>query len=450
LSAFEPFAIRNIEFKNRLLRSSIGGRTCTYGSFVTDVWKNFELRFANGGVAGIISTTFHIEPERQAPFEYPSIADDKFIKPLAARLSQIKATGCRYIIQIGDPGYAMQSALFSGGREHSLSSSSGFDFWYGHGNRRVAMTEAEIQETIERFAKAAERCELAGADGVEITAEKGYIIHQFLNPGFNRRTDRWGGSTENRFRMLSEVIKAVKLRVSPKFIVGVRLSAIDFNAFPVTNVRLPMVWPLRHYFVGNGLAETVAYSKQLEGLGVDFLHVVSGTGFINPKGQPGDFPYDEIKIFCNLTRHLSFKASVRAGLFNLLPRPVGRVLFGIDWRYKEAINLAYAEIIKRETTIPIISNGGYQSYDVVTEALNSGKCDFISMARALIANPGLVKNFAEGVTPDKPCTYCNRCAGRTATSPLGCYEPKRFSSLEEMEESIFSWNRPDIEPTSHV
>jgi 2,4-dienoyl-CoA reductase-like NADH-dependent reductase (Old Yellow Enzyme family) len=298
---FEPFRLGSIEFPNRILRSSVGGRNSAYNSEVTDVWKNFEMKFAAGGVGGIISTTFHVEKERQAPFEYPSIADDKFIAPLRKRITDIKATGCRYIVQIGDPGCAMQTALFPRRRIHSLSSSNGFDLMYGHSNRRVAMTEEEIEVEIDLFAKAAARVRAAGADGVEITIEKGYIIHQFLNPGFNRRNDRWGGSSENRFRLASEVIKAVRKSVGDDFLLGVRLSAIDFNSYPFQNFifRLPWVFPLRHHFVGNDIDQMLTYAKQLKKLGVEFLHVTSGCGFINPKGNPGPFPYDEIRIFCN-------------------------------------------------------------------------------------------------------------------------------------------------------
>ena len=66
------------------------------------------------------------------------------------------------------------------------------------------------------------------------------------------------------------------------------------------------------------------------------------------------------------------------------------------------------------------------------------------MARALIANPDLVRQFEAGRSePEVPCTYCNRCAARTATSPLGCYEPARFASYPAMQEQIMAWNRSD-------
>lgn len=443
---FEPFSLKGIEFKNRLLRSSVGGRMSAYNGVTTDIWKNFEKRFADGGLGGIVSTTFIVDPDRQSPFEYPSIAEDKVVRPLKRHIAEIKTTGCRYIVQLGDPGYATHTSLFAQ-RNDELSSSNGFDLLYGYGNRRIAMTEAEIEEEIDHFAKAAVRVREAGADGIEITAEKGYIIHQFLNPGFNRRTDQWGGTPEKRFRFLEEVIKAVKRAVGEDFMIGVRLSAVDYNSFPIQNFifRFPWVFPWRYHVLGNDIDQTLAYGRALKGLGIDFLHIVVGSCFINPKGEPGDFPFEEVRLLCNITRHLSFKAAVRAAALNLIPAFIARPLFSIGWKYEEAISLPYAERFKREVGIPVIANGGFQNGDTIESALSGGKCDFVSMARALIANPDLPKRFAEGkMMPDKPCTHCNRCAGRTPTSPLGCYEIKRFPSQQAMQDQIMAWNSPDL------
>ena len=117
---FEKHRLKNVELRNRILRSSVGGRMAAYNGMVTDVWKNFELKFANGGVGGIISTTFSVNPYRQTPFEYPTICADKFVFPLKKRIAEIQSTGCRYIVQIGDPGAAAQTP-FSRVRATGLS-----------------------------------------------------------------------------------------------------------------------------------------------------------------------------------------------------------------------------------------------------------------------------------------------------------------------------------------
>ena len=439
---FEPLTINNVTFENRLLRSSVGGRMANYDGTVRDTWRNFELRFANGGVGGIISTTLNINKGRLTPFEYPPMADDHYVGPMRSAIRAVKATGCKYIVQIGDPGYAAQMALFPK-VEGSHSSSSGIDLIYGYRNTRIAMTEEQIEQSIHDFANAARRVREAGADGLEITAAKGYIIHQFLNPGLNRRRDKWGGSVDNRFRFLEEIVKAVRKQVGDDFLFGIRLAAEDHNIMPL-NLRLPLVFPLKHYIHGNTLEQTLDYGKRLKGLGVDFLHIVSGFGFPSPGDTPGEFPVEELGIFFNATRHLSFKAAARSTLVNLLPNFVAKPLFNIGWKYKEGHNLDYAARFRKEVGLPVIANGGFQHRDFIEGALERGDCDFVSMARALIANPDLPRHFQAGRNePDRPCTHCNRCAARTATSPLGCYDLSRYDSEEEMVAQIMDCNQPD-------
>ena len=439
---FEPFTINQVTFPNRILRSSVGGRTAGYDGMVGSTWKNFEKRFADGGVGGIISTTFNVNRFRKSPLEYPPICDDAYVGPLRRHIAEIKSTGCRYIIQIGDPGYAAQVSLFPESQD-SKSSSDGFDLIYGYTDRRTAMTEDEIHQAIRDFADAAERVQATGADGLEVTASKGYLIHQFLNPGFNRREDDWGGSVDNRFRFLGEVVREVRNRLGPDFLFGIRLAAADYNWLPI-NLRFPLVFPPHHYFRGNGLKQTLDYAQRLKSLGVDYLNIDSGFGFIHPRVTPGPFPLDEARIFYDSARHLGRKASWRAGLLHVLPAAVSRPLFGIGWKYHEAINLDYAAEFRKKVGLPVIANGGFQRRETIDRALRDGRCDLVAMARALIANPDLVRQFEAGKNePDVPCTFCNRCAARTATSPLGCYEPARFTSYPEMQEQIMAWNRSD-------
>jgi hypothetical protein len=108
----------------------------------------------------------------------------------------------------------------------------------------------------------------------------------------------------------------------------------------------------------------------------------------------------------------------------------------------EGISLPYADIFRRKIGLPVIANGGFEKPSVHRGRLADWKCEFVSMARALIANPDLPKFFADGHAPERPCTHCNRCAARAATSPLGCYEPVRFPSRAAMQDQIMDWNRP--------
>ena len=94
------------------------------------------------------------------------------------------------------------------------------------------MSVADIERAIADYADAGERVRASGADGLEITATKGYLIHQFLNPAINRRTDEWGGDPDRRFLFLKKTVDAVRARVGADYLVGIRLSAADFNYSP--------------------------------------------------------------------------------------------------------------------------------------------------------------------------------------------------------------------------
>src|SRR6185436_13768618 len=110
---FEPFQIKNLHFKNRILRSSIGGRTSFYDGTVTSAFKNFEKKFAENDVAGIISATIAVDEKRASPMEYPKLTHDRFIKPMSEAIKAVHQYDCRYIVQIGEAGAHTQTSLFN-------------------------------------------------------------------------------------------------------------------------------------------------------------------------------------------------------------------------------------------------------------------------------------------------------------------------------------------------
>jgi 2,4-dienoyl-CoA reductase-like NADH-dependent reductase (Old Yellow Enzyme family) len=458
-SIFGARRIKNVSFANPLIRSSIGGRTAFYDGTVNDAWETFESRFAAGGVGGIISATLTVDKERWSPLEYPAISSDRYIEPLRLRIQRLKQRfrDLRYIIQVGDPGYHTQTSLVRQA-DDGMSASSGFDFLYGYTSFRKEMSVADIKATIRNFSKAARRVVATGSDGIELTASKGYLIHQFLNPGTNGRKDEYGGPLERRARLLKEVVEAIREAVGPDFLFGVRLSARDYNRSP---------WPAWLRFgpglrpsvlsAGNGLSEMLEVGRWLEMLGVDYLHISSGFGFINPRENPGRFPAAEARMFCHSTSHLSVKSRLRALLLDVIPD----ALLNVGWSKPDRavdftnipMNLDDAREFKRTVTIPVIVNGGFQLRSQVQQALNT--CDFVSMARPLLANPDLPRLFQKGIEkPRELCTFCNRCAVRTTLFPLGCYEPERFArdkhgqlrtrkeADDAMQKQIERFNRP--------
>jgi 2,4-dienoyl-CoA reductase-like NADH-dependent reductase (Old Yellow Enzyme family) len=464
---FSPTTIGKVEFRNRLLRSSIGGRTAYYDGTVNDAWETFERRFASGGVAGIISATLTVDDQRWSPLEYPAISHDRYIRPLAEKIGRLKRDfDCRYIIQVGDPGYATQTSLFRQDAD-ALTATSGIDPLYGYVSQRREMSAGDIKRVVDNFGRAALRVKSTGCDGIEVTASKGYMIHQFLNPGTNGRSDQYGGSLQNRFRMLKEIVETIRGRVGSDFLFGVRLSSRDFNRSP---------WPELLRFgpglrpsaltAGNDLDDMLQVGQWLQELGIDYLHISSGFGFINPKENPGRFPTREVKMFSDSTRPLGFKSQVRSTLLHLAPEFLADFLLNIGWKRPDAsgfnmlTNLDDARAFKQRLRVPVIVNAGFQRRTHFDKALEYG-CDMVSMARPLLANPHLPRLLEAGITlkQERECTFCNRCAVRTTLFPLGCYEPTRFrigrhgrvrsddEVREFMERQIERFNRPRQRPS---
>jgi len=448
MDIFEPLKLGSTTLSNRILRSSVGGKTCNYDGTVTDVWKNFEKRFAEGGVGGVISTTFHVDKDRLSPPNYPSIATRRHMLRLCRFMPELHEHGNKYFVQIGDTGYVTYSSLFP---QHTdgASASSGLDVGFGYVNFRHAINEREIERAIRQYVDAAKRVQDAGADGVEITATKGYLIHQFLNPAINRRNDDWGGSPDKRFRLLRKILEDVRKAVGDEFCVGVRLSGEDLNTqpLPIASGRWPSPFLSRLRSVGNDIKQMKDYATRMEALKVNFLHVTAGYAFPNPRDVPGRFPFEEVRMFYDTVRHLSTKAALRATLSHALPLPVWDWLTNIGWKDGDAVNLGLAEDLKEVVGIPVIANGGFRDAETIRAAIRNDRCHGVSMARALIADPDFVNKYLRkglDVPNNLRCSHCNRCVGRTATSPLGCYDVARFAgSYRAMEDQIMAFNKPD-------
>lgn len=206
--------------------------------------------------------------------------------------------------------------------------------------RPRAMTDAEVRETIERYADAAELAEAGGFAGVQIHAAHGYLISQFLSPLVNRRDDEWGGSPEHRRRFLLEVIRAVRARTRANFVVGVKLNSADFQRG------------------GFDEAESMAVVDHLAQEAIDFLEVSGGN-------------YEATEFFGLATRD-----STRA---------------------REAYFFEYAQAVKaRVPTLPIVLTGGLRTRAVLEEALREGAADLLGLARTLCLEPDLPQRFLDG------------------------------------------------------
>jgi 2,4-dienoyl-CoA reductase-like NADH-dependent reductase (Old Yellow Enzyme family) len=423
----EPLQLGTLRVKNRIFRSSLGGRWDNYDGSGTDVRINWDVKFARGGIGAIISSNAPVHRRGRLVPGFALIdRDDRipFFRELGKRVHE---HDCKYIVQLNHAGRHRDI----GDLEFPKGVSSTDKSEPVHGFPCERLSIAGIRELVDAFAQAARRAREAGLDGVEIAGGNGVLVTQFLSSAINDRKDEYGGSLENRARFLLEIVKAIRAEVGSDFYVGVKLSVEE---------RMNEVFPwLRP---GNGVEDSVQICKWLEQAGVDAIHITAGAAFPHPRNPPGAMP---VKDFVNTyDTALSSGSKTLRNYIVFRTWPLSR-LFKWQWERPtrrlgvEGINLPEARAVKAAVGIPVLCGGGFQTASVIEEAIESGACDAVTVARSLLANPDLVHFFQQGHDrPPRPCTYCNKCLANFLENPLGCYDESRFDSREQMIAEILA------------
>ncbi len=430
---FSPLTFRNVTVKNRIFRSNIAGRFDNYDGTGAQARINWETKFAEGGVGAIISSFVPVHPRGRILPNYATIVSDDRIPFWRAVGKAVHAHDCRYILQLSHGGRQRDIATID--YPLGLSSTSKRDPL--HGFECEAMTLAQIKETVNAFAEGARRAREAGLDGVELHGANGYLITQFLSSAINDRKDEYGGVLANRAKFVREIVQAIRAKVGRDFHLQMKISATEFNNAV-----------LREEKPGNTVEDSVQVCQWLKEDGVDAIHVSSGSSFPHPCNPAGDLPLGELRKTYDslissgvlaLRNYLLFEFALTGELFKRrweeARGPKDKI---------EGLNLDDSRKIKDAVAgIPIICTGGFQTGAIIDDAIARGDCDAVSIARPLIANNDLVKQFASGIgRPANPCTYCNKCLVNAPENPLGCYEESRFPSREAMIEQILSVYRP--------
>ena len=430
---FSPIKFRTFTANNRVFRSNVSGRFDNYDGSGTQTRINWELKFARGGVGAIISSFVPVAMRGRIMPNYATIDSDDRIRFWKELIKQVhEESDCKYLIQLSHggrqrdvPGIEYDKGLSSTDRADPL-----------HGFECERMTVAQINDVVRAFGAGAARAQAAGADGIELHGANGYLITQFLSSGINDRKDEYGGSLNNRARFLLDIVREIRKQVGPNFHLQMKISAIDFNdALDDDEAK------------GNTLEDSVQVCRWLEEAGVDAIHVSSGSYFPHPTNPAGELPIDELKKtydtlissgLLTFRNYLFFRGRLTGEIFKRRwDRARG------DIKNVEGLNLPNAHRIKQAVKIPVLCTGGFQTASVIEQALAGGLCDAVTIARPLIANNNLVQMFAKGENrPSRPCTYCNKCLVNAVENPLGCYEPARFGSRDEMVREIMTVFNP--------
>ena len=358
----KPITIGKVTFRNRMFSAPMGGTDITNDGCIGPKSTAFyELR-AKGGAGAVTVSECMVHPKTDGSHAYH--LDTSILNSLAAATytaDAIRRHGAIPSLELSHSGMYAGTYMTDKTKQHEMNQWGPSDTVRPDGVKVKALSKEMIEEIVEAYGKTAALAKRAGFEMLMIHGGHGWLLNQFFSPYFNRRTDEYGGSLENRCRLAVEVLQAVRQAVGPGFPIEFRMSGSEL------------------FEGGYGLEEGVEIARQIEPY-IDLLHVSAGTyqrGF-------GD------------THPSMFK--------------------------EHGCNVYLAAEIERHVKVPVATIGALNDPEQMEEIIASGKADIVYMARALLADPYLPRKVAEN--RDEEIVHCLRCftcmAERAATSTRRC------------------------------
>ncbi|MCK0538382.1 NADH:flavin oxidoreductase/NADH oxidase family protein [Alcanivorax quisquiliarum] len=324
--------------KNRLGKSAMSEALGTRDNRVTGKLATLYRRWAEGGSGLLVTGNVMIDRRALGEPNNVVLEDRRDMAALKAWAQAGTADGTQLWMQLNHPGKQSPSML---SRQPVAPSAIGFS---NPALRRFfatprALTGAEIQNLVTRFATSAALAREAGFTGVQVHGAHGYLVNQFLSPLHNQREDEWGGSLENRMRFVCEVYRAIRASVGDDFPVSIKLNSADFQRGGFTE------------------EESMQVVQRLGELGMDLIEISGGT-YEKPRMAGQDAPQST--------------------------------------REREAYFLDYAEQVRQRVSTPLMVTGGFRTTAGMQAALASGATDMLGLARPLALAPAMPREVLAG------------------------------------------------------
>lgn len=244
MSPFQPLQLPNgSEIPNRLAKAAMEENLADADQGPSAELLRLYQAWADGGAGLLLSGNVMVDRRAMTGPGGVVLEDERQLEKFRRWAAVGRSRGAQFWLQINHPGRQVQVNLGQG-----AWGPSAVPLEMGRFSKMFAvpreMTEADIADVISRFARTAVLAEKAGFSGVQVHAAHGYLLSQFLSPISNKRQDRWGGSLENRARLLLEVVRAVRAKVSPGFSVAVKINSADFQrgGFDASDARQVISW----------------------------------------------------------------------------------------------------------------------------------------------------------------------------------------------------------------
>jgi 2,4-dienoyl-CoA reductase-like NADH-dependent reductase (Old Yellow Enzyme family) len=383
MKLFTPLTLPNgATIPNRLAKAAMEENMADADHAPSDALLRLYEAWAQGGAGLILTGNVMVDSRAMTGPNGVVLEDDAHIERFRRWAQIARAHGAQIWLQINHPGRQMQAAL---GQATLAPSAVALEL--GALSRQFPvpreMTEQDIAEVRQRFTRSAQLAEQSGFNGVQIHAAHGYLLSQFLSPLTNRRQDQWGGSIENRARLLVEIVRSVRSAVAPGFVVAVKLNSADFQ---------------RGGFSSDDAKRVV---EMLNALGVDLVELSGGSYEVPAmQGQARD----------------------------------GRTLA------REAYFLEFARDLLGVARMPLMVTGGIRRRAVAGDVVDSGIA-MVGIATALSINPNLPRDWQDGkdnAPALRPIGWKNKALGSLANMAVVKFQLGRLSQGRA--------SNPDVSP----
>ena len=402
---FTPVNIGPVTLRNRVIRSA-AFENMAYGNAPSQDLYDYHVAVARGGV-GMTTLAYASVNRSGLSFDGQLWMREEIVPGLRRITDAVHAQGAKCSIQLGHCGNMTHRSTCGC---MPVGASSGFNLYSPTFVR--GLKKAEIDELVADFGHAVDLAREAGFDCVEIHAGHGYLISQFLSPYTNHRKDEYGGSLENRMRLMQRVIRCVLEHAGDDMGVIVKMNMHD------------------GFKGGMERAECLEVARELERLGVHAL--VLSAGFVSKAPMEvmrGAMPLKTMAHYTPIWKYLWFKPLMLIAGRQLIPTVP----------YKEAYFLEDALQFRKALKMPLIYVGGLTSLAKMEEVLGAG-FQGLQVARALVHDTDFVNKLRTGEETCSGCGHSNYCIGRMFTLEMKCHHcvkdlPKNLSVEVEKAES---------------
>ncbi len=348
MKLLESGYLGSCKIRNRVVMTSMTTGYAGLDGAPTEQLRRYYEERAKGGVGLIVTEIFRINNDHGVAFPRQLYALNPMnVQPLAQMTAAVHQYGTKIFAQIHHGG-STNAPEMNNGRIVAPSAVPNVS-----GIMPDPMTLEEIEEFKQQCIQTAALCKAADFDGVEIHGAHGYLLCEFLSPAFNKREDQYGGSVENRCRLIVEIIQGIKAVCGRDFPVGVRFSCDEHDPFHEDSLKL---------------SDGIEIAKELEKGGADFLDVSNGNYFC-PHSE-NEEPYS----------------------------------------YAQGCREPETRAVKEAVSIPVIGVSNIKEPAVAEDLLEKGVCDFVGVGRQSIADPEWVKKAAAGKNEEIyhciGCLYC--------------------------------------------